>query len=306
MSVPAAFIGVVVIWTTTPLAIKWSSEDGGFLFGVTSRMVLGVFVCLLLIALMSRRIRWHRPAMMTYIAAGSGVWGAMTAVYWAAQHIPSGLISVVFGLAPIVTGAMAAIWLGERSLTIPRLLGIGLGITGLGIIFGNGMELGPAALGGMLAVLVSVVIHSASSVWVKRIGAGLHPLETTTGALLIAVPLFVATWALLDGAVPDQIGPRTGWAIIYLAVMGSTLGFILYFHVLRHVEASRVALITLVTPVMALFLGHYANDEVITTQTWIGTSAILTGLACFQWGDRWQRNRARADRVQTPVEQRKT
>ena len=41
MSIPAAFLGVVLIWATTPLAIKWSSEDAGYLFGVASRMVLG-------------------------------------------------------------------------------------------------------------------------------------------------------------------------------------------------------------------------------------------------------------------------
>ncbi len=41
MSIPAAFLGVVLIWATTPLAIKWSSEDAGYLIGVASRMVLG-------------------------------------------------------------------------------------------------------------------------------------------------------------------------------------------------------------------------------------------------------------------------
>ena len=51
MSIQAAFIGVVVIWSTTPLAIQWSSTGGGYLFGVASRMVLGLFVCLVLIAL---------------------------------------------------------------------------------------------------------------------------------------------------------------------------------------------------------------------------------------------------------------
>ena len=44
MSVPAAFLAVVLIWSTTPLAIQWSSEGGGFLFGVASRMLLGVLV----------------------------------------------------------------------------------------------------------------------------------------------------------------------------------------------------------------------------------------------------------------------
>src|SRR5512139_3832922 len=41
MSVPAAFLGVILIWSTTPLAIKWSAEGGGFLFGVSARMLLG-------------------------------------------------------------------------------------------------------------------------------------------------------------------------------------------------------------------------------------------------------------------------
>ncbi|MCP4452122.1 MAG: EamA family transporter, partial [Planctomycetes bacterium] len=94
MSIQAAFIGVVVIWSTTPLAIQWSSTGGGYLFGVASRMVLGLFVCLVLIALFSRRMRWHRDALLTYLAGGLGIWGAMTSVYWGAQHIPSGLVSV--------------------------------------------------------------------------------------------------------------------------------------------------------------------------------------------------------------------
>ena len=73
MSVPAAFLGVVLIWATTPLAIKWSSEGSGFLFGVASRMVLGVLVCLVLVALLSRRMRWHRDAVLTLIwPPGSG------------------------------------------------------------------------------------------------------------------------------------------------------------------------------------------------------------------------------------------
>ena len=73
MSVPAAFLGVVLIWATTPLAIKWSSEGAGFLFGVASRMVLGVLVCLVLVALLNRRMRWHRDAVLTYLAAGIGL-----------------------------------------------------------------------------------------------------------------------------------------------------------------------------------------------------------------------------------------
>ena len=289
MPVPPAFVGVVLIWATTPLAIKWSSESAGFLFGVTARMLLGVLVCLVLVGLMRRRLCWHRQALQTYLAAGLGIWGAMSCVYWASQFLASGLISVLFGLTPVVTALMAAVWLGERALTSARLFGVGLGIGGLGLIFGQGLVLGGDAALGIAGILLSVSIHSASSVWVKRIGAQLHPLETTTGALLVAVPLFLLSWGLFDAHIPATLTPRAAWSIVYLALFGSALGFILYYDVLRHMQASRVALITLITPVLALLLGQAANGEVLTLRAWAGSAVILVGLACFEWGDRWRR-----------------
>jgi drug/metabolite transporter (DMT)-like permease len=284
VSVPAAFLGVVLIWATTPLAIKWSSEGTGFLFGVAARMVLGVFVCGVLVALLGRRLPWHRAAIRTYLAAGLGLWAAMSSVYWAAQFVPSGLISVVFGLTPVVTALMAALWLREPALTPPRLAGMALSLLGLWVVFGQGMTLGESWALGLGGLLLSVLVHSASAVWVKRIDAGLHPIETTTGGLLVAVPLFVLDWVLLDGQVPMALPPRTAWSILYLAVFGSALGFILYYYLLRRVQASRVALITLLTPVLALMLGQALNGETVSSRTALGSGAILAGLALFHWG----------------------
>ena len=286
MNIPAAFAGVVLIWATTPLAIKWSSEGAGFLFGVTSRMLLGLCVCLLLLALTGRRLRWHAPARRTYLAAGLGVWGAMTSVYWAAQLIPSGLIAVVFGLTPLVTGVMSVIWLDERAISPFRIAGMLLGVGGLAVIFGRNLSQAPTAAWGLAAVGLSVLIHSTSAVWVKRIGARLGALETTTGALLVAVPLYTATWLIFDGLLPADLGARAAASILYLAVFGSAIGFILYFHVLENLPASRVALITLMTPVLALLIGQWANAEQVGALEWGGTAMILTGLALYQWGDR--------------------
>jgi drug/metabolite transporter (DMT)-like permease len=284
VSVPAAFLGVVLIWATTPLAIQWSSAGAGFLFGVAARMVLGVLVCLALVALMGRRLPWHRAAIRTYLAAGLGLWAAMSSVYWAAQFIPSGLISVVFGLTPVVTALMAALWLREPALTPPRLAGMGLSLLGLWTVFGPGMSPTGSWTLGVGGVLLSVLMHSGSAVWVKRIDAGLHPLDTTTGGLLVAVPLFVLDWALWGGQVPTALPPRAAWSILYLAVFGSALGFILYYDLLRRIQASQVALITLVTPVLALLLGQTLNGETVSTRTALGSAAILAGLALFHRG----------------------
>lgn len=286
MSVPAAYLGVILIWATTPLAIQWSGDGPGFLFGVTGRMVIGATVALVVLRAMGLTLAWRRRARRTYLAAGLGIYGAMLATYWAAQHIPSGWISVVFGTAPIITGVMAAAWLGERSLTAPRVGGMVLGLAGLAVVFGGALEASATTAAGLLGVVVAATIHSASGVWVKRLDPGLPGLVVATGGLWVAVPLFLLTWFLAGATWPEVLPVRAGWAIVYLGVVGSVLGFTLYYYVLRRVAATRVALITLVTPVVALVLGATLNGEVITPQVWLGTALIGTGLVSFQFGER--------------------
>ena len=287
MSVPAAYIGVIIIWSTTPLAIKWSGEEVGFLFGVASRMLIGAAVCSLIMMLLARKLPWHREARQTYLAAGLGLYGAMMSVYWGAQYIPSGLISVIFGLTPIVTGVIAAIWLQERSLTTSKLAGVILGVIGLVIIFGTGIELSDGAVYGIVAVLVAVLLHSVSAVWVKAISAQIPALEVTNGGLLVAAPLYLLTWLLLGNSWPANVPLRVTLSISYLAIFGSVLGFVMYFYILKHIDASRVALITLVTPVLALILGQGLNNESIQPVVWIGTCCILLGMSIYQWGARF-------------------
>ena len=285
MSVPAAYLGVILIWSTTPLAIKWSSEGPGFLFGVSSRMVIGVGLCMLLMLMLRVRLPWHKEALLTYAVAGAGVFGAMSCVYWGAQFIPSGMVSVVFGLTPIVTGAFAALWIAESSFTPAKVVGMIAGITGLIFIFGTGIRLGPDAVFGIVAVLASVVIHSLSAVWVKRIDARIPAMATTTGALLFAVPFYIATWWIFDGGWPTRTPAHAVASIIYLGIFGSAVGFILYYYALKHIEAGRMALVTLVTPVIALIIGTWLNHETIHSNVIIGTALILSGLLFYESGN---------------------
>jgi drug/metabolite transporter (DMT)-like permease len=286
MSVPAAFLGVILIWATTPLAIQWSSEGGGFLFGVAARMWLGALFCLAFMGLFSVPLRRDRAALRTYLAAGLGIFGAMSCVYWSAQFIPSGLISVLYGLTPMVTGLLAALWLQERAFSPAHSVGMLLGFGGLLVIFGQGLVDKHVAVPGMLGVLLSVLLHSTSSVWVKRIGAGVPALAVTGGGLLVAAPLYLLTWLALDGHAPSHLTARAGCAILYLSLMGSVVGFVMFYYLLKQVTASRVALITLVTPVIALGLGQTLNGEHIAPRIWIGTALILAGLVVHQWGGR--------------------
>ncbi|MCI0504902.1 MAG: DMT family transporter [Gammaproteobacteria bacterium] len=287
MSVPAAFLGVIIIWSTTPLAIQWSSEGWGYMFGVTGRMVLGAAVCVALVLALRHKIALDRKAWETYIAAGLGIYGAMMMVYWGSQYISSGLVAVIFGLTPVVTAVLAAFCLQESSLTPGKIAGAALGIAGLAVIFGADINGHAIAWQGVVAMLISVVLHSVSAVWVKRINRSLPALTTTTGGLLVVAPLYLITWVLVDGNVPVSYELRPATALIYLGVFGSVIGFSLYFYILKNWEANRVALIPLITPVSALLLGQVLNNEVITFDIWLGAFFILFALSMHQWGDYW-------------------
>jgi len=293
VSIPLAYTGVILIWSTTPLAIQWSGDGVGYLFGITSRMILGMLVGLMVAGLLSIPLPWHAGARRTYLAAGLGIFFAMTSVYWSAQYIPSGWISVLFGLAPIVTGLLATFLLAERALDPARLAGMLLGLAGLAIMLLGSQRLGPHAVWGIAGMVFSVTTYSASAVTVKRIGADVPALATTIGGLMVAVPLLVALYLFSGESLPAAVPKRALLSIVYLGLVGSVLGFALYYYVLRHVEATRVALITLVTPVLALMLGHLLNGEALQREAVLGTAAILSGLLMFEYGQaavRWVRD----------------
>ena len=284
MPVPLSYITVILIWTTTPLAIKWSSEGTGFVFAVSSRMLLGAVLAMLLALVMRLDIPWHKSAIKTYLFSGFGITVSMMFVYWAAQYIPSGWISLIFGLSPIITGLLMFVVHGENEFTKDKLLGLFLGLAGLTVIFTTGFALSAKALMGLVAVLLSTVIYSLTAIKVKQHSDGIPALTVTAAGLMFAVPVYSMSWYFLDGELPETIASRAGMSILYLAFFGSVIGFALFFYILKHVSASRVSLITLVTPVLALLLGRYLNDEPLTVEIVAGALMILAGLALYEFG----------------------
>ncbi|MHB1246138.1 MAG: DMT family transporter [Sulfuriferula sp.] len=282
MSIPAAYLGVILIWSTTPLAIQWSGTGTDFIFPLLVRMLIGLVVCVMLMRGLRVKMVHTRAALNAYVAAGAGIFGAMLLVYWGARYVPSGLIAVLFGLIPLFTGLIGVWMSGAERLTPAKLAGIALGLAGLIVIFGAGAKISAQALPAIAAILAAVAIQATSLVWVKRTGATVPVLALTTGALTLVVGLLLPLWLMLFGHVP-QWSMRAGLSMLYLGIFGSVAGFSLYFYVTKYLQAGQVALITLITPVSALLLGQMLNGERPGLDVWLGTALILLGLGAHQW-----------------------
>lgn len=281
-----AYLGVVLIWATTPLAIKWSSIGVSFIFGVTARMSIGLSCLIVLMILTRTRLRLDIQALKTYVAVSGQLYASMLLTYWGAQFIPSGWLSVIYGLSPFMTAFIAAAYLNEQSLGLGKILSYLLGVAGLGVMFSSAIDMNLSAVQGMLALLAATALHALSAVWVKRIQAGLPAMAQTTGGLLLSLPLYLLTWFALDsGQCPEWPPEITQWSILYLGVIATPIGFALYYYVLAKMEATQVAMINLLTPLLSLLIGYFINSEPLSLKVAIGAGLILLALALHGWTD---------------------
>ncbi len=283
MPVILAYLGVIVIWSTTPLGIHLSGIEVHHSLGLALRMCIGLLPLLLLIFLQKLPFPWHARARHVYYAGGLSLFAAMALVYWAAQYIPSGWIAVIFGLSPLFTSLWSAIILKHRAFSASRLLGMILGTSGLGIIFLDSLELdGPAWLG-ITGVILSALSQSLGAVVITGLKTRIPAISITAGSLVIAIPCFIVS-TLAQAGIPQHLPGAALWPILYLAILGTATGFPLYYYLLKHLSAERIALITLITPVAALLIGHLLNDEIISAHVWTGTACILLGLMLYDFG----------------------
>lgn len=281
-----AFLLVVSIWSTTPLAIQFSTLGSSFNFGVASRMLLGLIFCFLLLLIKGQKLTTTKLAISNYVYAGLGVFTTMSLVYYSSQFIPSGIISVVFGLTPIITGIFAMLLLKEAFYKLHKIFGLILGIFGLLVIFNHTLKYESHMLFGLIALTLGMIFQAFISVKLKQTNAHISALETTTGALLVSVPLFLISFTFTDGQLPEVITEKALLSIIYLAIFGSVIGFMSYYYLIRHSSVKTVGIVPLVTPVFALIIGAYFNNETLTLMQLKGIFLVLLGLGIYEYGSK--------------------
>ena len=285
MSVSIAYLAVLLIWSTTPLGIVWSSESINPSLAVLLRMLIALVLGALVIKVRKINLPWHKQALTLYSFSALGIFGGMLCTYLAAPYLSSGIISLVFGLSPVISALLAKKILAEPNISGVRKFSMIISLCGLAVVCSDNFTLADDGIYGVVFILLAVFFFSLSGVLVKSVSIAIHPLATTVGALTVATPLFLVSWLVLDGTVPVETWQvKSIWATLYLGVFGSLIGFYAYFTVLQKLSASSVTLITLVTPVIALSLGAMLNGEVINDKLILGAFMVLFGLAIYHFG----------------------
>jgi len=287
LGIPLAFLAVLIIWSTTPLAIQWSSVSAPMTSALI-RMLIGVIFCGTLLSLLTTGLPLGKKSRRVYLVGAASIFISMSLFYMAAQLIPSGWIAVIFGLSPLLTGLISSYVEPNARLTPSRVVGLMLGFGGLYLVFSAGLNFEDASLEGVIIALVATVVSSVTSVVSRQLvkDLSLSGMQITTGSLIVAMPFFIAAAILLEPNSSIDPSARSLVSIAYLGLVGTGIGFTLYYYLLKRVSASRISLIALVTPISALSVGSWLNNEPLVSEVWLGAGLVCIGLLLYEFKPR--------------------
>ena len=202
-------------------------------------------------------------------------------LFWAQTAISSGLASILNATTPIFSIVVAHFLLSDEKMAANKVAGAVLGFTGVAVLFGGDALSGVSiSTLGILACLGAALSYGFASVFGRRyrtlgitpsIGA-LGQLSATTIMMIPIVMFFDQPWTLRMPGI-EAIG-----ATVSLAVASTALAYLIYFRVLETAGAVNAALVTLLVPLTAIFLGTVFLDEELAVRHYVGMALILIGL----------------------------
>jgi drug/metabolite transporter (DMT)-like permease len=280
-------------WTLlVTLSVLWG---GSFFFGKVALAQLPPFTIVFCrVSLAAAVLNLILVARGGRMPGGLRIWGAFlvmgmlnnlipfSLIFWGQTHISSGLASILNATTPLWTVVLAHFLTKDERMTPNRLSGVVLGLSGVTVM------IGPSALAGLglnivaqLAVLVAALSYGFAAIFGRRF-MGIPPLLTAagqlTGTTVMMVPLTVVVdkpWTL------PPVNLVTWGAVLGLAVLCTSMAYIIYFRILATSGATNVLLVTFLIPVSALLLGAAILGERPELRHFIGMALIGFGLAAI-------------------------
>jgi len=215
-------------------------------------------------------------------------------VTWSQTHISAGLASILNATTPLWGVFVAHLMTADEKATPLKIAGAVLGISGVGVMIGGDALAGIGDdLLAQLACLLATLCYALAGVYGRRFaGWGVGALEISAGQLITAA-LMLAPFALLIDrpwlAPPPSLLAVA--ALVALALVSTTLAYILYFRLIASAGATNALAITFAIPLVTILLGLAILGEALEVKHLLGMALILAGLLAID--GRLFRRRAR-------------
>lgn len=276
-----AFFAIYVIWGSTYLMNKIAVMELAPFFLASIRFIVAGLLIFIIARIMGYSLKISRKQLINctlvgfmFLTFGNGV------VVWALKYVDSGFAALEISAQPLVILVLMRIFEGKKIQTM-SIIGVILGIIGIYLLVNQKEFISQEnTLIGMLMIFSCMLSWGYGSIFVSKadfppnffINTGYQML--TGGIMLLMCSIgFGETWVS-----PVHWSPQVSISMILLILFGSIIAFTSFNYLLRVVSPEKVATSTYVNPIIAMFLGWYLLDEVITLQSIIAAIVLLTGV----------------------------
>ena len=275
----AALASAILLFSTIEVASKWIGPSVPPLRLAVLRFLAGGLALAPFAAREIRSRKWTRQDLL--ILAGLALTGvtALSGFYhFAITLMPANQAAILFSGNPVFVAALAPALLGERIGRRERGA-MALGVAGtIAFLWGRGhFSLQTAA--GVMFMLCAMFFFALYTVLTKKClpRYGAVPL-TCLACIFGSLALVPVSW-LREGSPFRAIPLPALLAVAYLALATTALAYVLFFHGLKRVPASRGSLFFFIKPPAAALLAWLVLHEAFTLPMAAGTALILAGTA---------------------------
>lgn len=251
VAIVVASIGLIVLWSSGFVGAELTARAGAEPISVLAWRFT-VLAGILVLAMLVLRRRW--PSRGSWLRQGTIALLSQAAYLLlifegVSAGVDGGTAALIAALQPMLVATVAGRVLGERATgwmwlgMVVGLAGVALVVSGaLGSVGGAGTPLWAYAL-----PFAGVLCLGAGTVLQRRWHLHDDLLQTLTMQAIVAAVAFMAV-ALLRGEATMPTAPDTWFAILWLVLLSSLGGYVLYVTVTRSHGATFVSTMLYLTP----------------------------------------------------------
>jgi drug/metabolite transporter (DMT)-like permease len=204
-------------------------------------------------------------------------------LFWAEKRVPSGIAAVMLATIPVFMAIAEIVFLKTQRLTWRLGFALLVGMAGVGVLVGHGMNLGqsPVDSAGACALILAAISWSVAASLSRRLPSPAAK-AMSSGAQMLAGGVFLLLAAAVLGEFRGfklQSISREAWiALAYLIVAGSIVGFTAYVWLIHHESPTKVGTYAYVNPVVAVLVGYFFGGEALGPRTVVGTLLVLVSV----------------------------
>jgi len=204
-------------------------------------------------------------------------------LFWAEQRVPSGIAAVMLATIPVFMALSEIVFLRTQRLTFRLALALLIGIGGVAVLVSHSVSFGevPIDRSGAIALVIAAISWSVASALTRKLSLPASK-AMSAGAQMLAGGILLAVTAAMFGEFRGfhiQAVSRAAWfALAYLIVAGSIVGFTAYVWLIHHESPTKVGTYAYVNPVVAVIIGYFLGGETVGPRTVLGTLLVLVSV----------------------------